>query len=326
MAASDGPQTCASRSSSGTSVLTATIQTGVGERLDVQTVPTEAEAQTRLRELKISGAFVPGPKPTLLVASASSDSTTSAVEKIFTTVAAAQGAPLAVRDVVPLDETDPIGQNGFFSLVTLSVGSYATAIAIAAAGATRRFRERLGLLIGAAVLTASAQLAFASILFGMFPGHGAAVWGLSVLYSLTVMAIGVGLHVVVGRFSTLLFSAMFVALNFTSSGGVFQPAMQPGFFGWLNAFWIGSGFLRTLNHVLYFPDADATHGVSILIGWLLFGGGCLALAHYVDFRRRHLARLARTNESLRSLLDRARTDGLTPRQAMELELEEDVAV
>lgn len=303
------------------------LQQKAGDALDVRTVATADQAKDELRHLKISGAYVPNPKrPELLVASASSDSTTSAVTKVFTKVAAAENAPLTVTDVVPLDENDPIGQNGFFYLVTLSVGSYAAAIAIGAAGATRRFRERLGLLIGTAVVTATAQMAVASILFDMFHGHGGAVWALSVVYALIVMGVGVGLHAVVGRFSTLLFSVMFVALNFTSSGGVFQPAMQPGFYGWLHDFWLGSGFLQTLGHILYFGDADNSHGMWILIGWFLFGLFCLVLARLVDRRRRRLHHLATSHERMRTVLSRARSGELTRREAMDLELEEDVAV
>lgn len=307
--------------------LAAGLQQKAGDALDIHTVATADQAKDELRHLKISGAYLPNPKrPELLVAGASSDSTTSVVTRVFTKTAAAQNAPLAVTDVVPLDENDPIGQNGFFYLVTLSVGSYAAAIAIGAAGATRRFRERLALLIGTAVVTATAQLAIASILFDMFRGHGGAVWALSVVYTLIVMAVGVGLHAVVGRFSTLLFSIVFVGLNFTSSGGVLQPALQPGFYGWLHDFWLGSGFLQAINHIMYFGDADNSHGVSILVGWFIFGISCLVLALVVDRRRRRLHHLTASHERMRHVLDRARSGELTRREAVDLELEEDVAV
>lgn len=303
------------------------LQQKAGAALDIHTVADTAQAEDQLRNLQISGAYVPDPqRPELLVASAGSDSTTSVVTKIFTKVAAAHNAPLAVTDVVPLDENDPIGQNGFFYLVTLSVGSYAAAIAVAAAGATRRFRERLGILVGTAVVTATAQLAVATILFDMFHGHGGAVWALSTVYALTVMAVGVGLHSVVGRFSTLLFSVMFVALNFTSSGGVFQPSMQPGFYGWLHDFWLGSGFLQTLNHVLYFAGADNSHGTWILVGWSVFGLACLTLAWLVERRRQRLHQLTSSHERMRNVLQRASSGELPRREAMDLELEEDVAV
>lgn len=305
----------------------AQLQQAAGDKLDVRTYATPADATAALKQREVYGAYVlSATAPQLLVASASSDAATNVATRVFTSMAAKQGKPLAVTDVVPLSENDPIGQNGFFYLVILSIGAYATAISIAAAGATRRFRERLALTLGAGVAVPTLLLGVAATLFDMFTGHGAKVWVLSVVYGITVMGISVGLHTLVGRYSTLLFNAMFVALNFTSSGGIFPPELQPGFFGWLHDFWVGAGFIDVLNQVLYFPEASSRGGYWILAGWLLAAVGSLALAHHVELRRRHARRLARHARSMRDALVSARTDGLTPRQAMELELAEDVAV
>lgn len=100
--------------------------------------------------------------------------------------------------------------------------------------------------------------------------------GLSLLYTAGVLTVGVGLHPIIGRFCPLVYSAVFVALNFTSSGGVFTPVMQPAFFGWLHHFWIGSGFVEALRRIAYFPDAGLGGPLGILIGWLVFGLLCLA--------------------------------------------------
>ena len=135
----------------------------------------------------------------------------------------------AIEDTAPLHENDPIGQNGFFYLVGLTIASYATSIAIGAAGATRRMRERALLALGASVVIPTVLVAIASTQ-GVFAGHTLTAWGLSVLYSLGVLLIGVGLHPIVGRFATVLYSALFVGFNFTSSGGVFAPTMQPALF------------------------------------------------------------------------------------------------
>lgn len=338
----------------------AQIEAATGDALDLRVVPTRAQAEDQLRHLQIDGAFIPSATtPTLLTASAASDSTTTAVTKVFTAVALHQNRPLTVHDVVPVSEQDPIGQNGFFFLVPLSVGSYAAAIAIGAAGATRRFRERLGLVLGTGVTIATLYLAAAMIVFNMFGGHGPAVWALSVLYSTTVLAIGMGLHPLVGRFCTLLFSVVFVALNFTSSGGVLRPEMQNGFYRWLHDFWIGSGMLDALRHVLYFPNAAWAHALWILFGWFMAGLFCLGMAALNERRLARHAAHASTAwetgrrhghvEARRALVEDAGTtgtqvpgaateggshaagrhvhrDGLDDTQRMDLELEEDVAV
>lgn len=305
----------------------AQIRSATGDMLDVVTVPSVDEAKDEITALHLSGAFVPSAKhPTLLAASAAAPSNAQTVKEVFTSVAAKQDKPLTVQEIVPLTSEDPLGQNAFFFLVTLSVASYATAISIGAAGSTRRFRERLGLLVGAAFVISTAELAIAMVLFDMFGGHGGAVWAVSFLYCLIVLGIGVGLHTIVGRFSTLLFSALFVALNFTSSGGVLAAEMQPGFFGWLHAFWIGGGYLDVMRHIVYFPHASVSHGVWVLTGWFLAACGCLALSHHIHWRRELAERTADDHQRLRETLHRLGRDGLTDEQALALELEEDVAV
>ncbi|SNV16938.1 YhgE/Pip C-terminal domain [Dermatophilus congolensis] len=303
------------------------LQQATGEMLEVRTLPSTQAATDALQRLEISGAYLPSAdKPTLFVASAASEPAANAANRVFTQMAAKQGKPLTINDVAPLPAEDPIGQNAFFYLIILSIGSYATAISIAAAGATRRFRERLALVIGAGITIPTLMLGVSSVLFGLFPNDGGTVWAISVAYCLTVIGISVGLHTLVGRYSTLVFNALFVALNFTSSGGTMPPAMQPAFFDWLHSFWIGSGFIDVIQHVTYFPEANVSRGAWILIGWGLSAVGSLAIAHHVELRRRHAQRLRRSHDSMRQALDAARRDGLTPQQSMELQLAEDVAV
>lgn len=302
----------------------AKIQQALGDRVAMTTVASADQARDELRHQKLLGAYVPSAKnPQLLTAPASSESATGVVTTMFTAVAAKQGAPLAVEQVVPLTEADPAGQNGFFYMVPVTVASYAAAIAIGAAGATRRFRERMGIMLGTAVVIGTVMLGVAMMVFDMFSGHGAAAWGLSVLYSLAILAIGVGLHPIVGRYCTLLFSAVFVAFNFTSSGGVFPAEMQPGLYGWMHEFWIGSGLVDALKHVVYFPQTSLAHPLWILIGWLAVGGLCLALGAMHEQR---VAALGRQLSTLADLGRRHPRGSLSDEETRELELEEDVAV
>ena len=293
------------------------LQRAVGDAATVRVVPSTAEATREIRRLDLSGAYVPGPhEAVVLTGSAASDSTKSAVTQVFSPVALQQGVPMAVDDVAPVSSGDPIGQNGFFFLVALTVGAYATSIAIGAAAATRRFRDRVGLAAGAAVVLSSAELAVAHFGYDMFGGHLPAVWGLSILYTAAVMFIGVGLHPLVGRFSTLLYSAVFVALNFTTSGGVFAPVLQPVFFGWLHHFWIGAGFVEALRRIFYFPAVGLGGPMAILGGWLVLGIACLGLGHAVEQRRARRTPVSALADRPSSQLD----------AATEEELEEDVAV
>ncbi|WP_410096904.1 hypothetical protein [Streptomyces sp. Isolate_219] len=95
------------------------------------------------------GVAGPGkPAPELLVATAASDSSATVVQKVFTPIAAQQGAPLKVTDVAPTAEDDPTGQGIFFLLVAISIGSYASVAVIGGAGAVLPLRLRAALALG----------------------------------------------------------------------------------------------------------------------------------------------------------------------------------
>jgi hypothetical protein len=64
---------------------------------------------------------------------------------------------------------------------------------------------------------------------------------------------------------------LFVMLNFTSSGGLFRPELQNGFFGGLHAFWNGAGFVEGLRGLLYFGDQGLARSVWTLLAWLAAG-------------------------------------------------------
>lgn len=260
------------------------LQQRLGDEFTVTTVSTAEEARHRLQQLSLSGAYVPGAHPSLMTAPAASDPVNTLVTKVFTAVAAAQDKPLRLDEVVPLEPSDPIGQNGFFFMVALSVGAYSTGLSIGAAAASRKMTHRLLIGLGATVVITTVMTAIASIAFGMFPGDRLAVWGTSMLYVSAIMAIAIGLHPLLGRFSGMVFSAMFVAFNFTSSGGVLPPSLQGGLFDWLNQFWIGSGFISAVQRIVYFPDAPLHEPFEKLMLWLLGGAICVAISSVMERR------------------------------------------
>ncbi|AKU18547.1 hypothetical protein [Luteipulveratus mongoliensis] len=288
------------------------LQRALGDGVDVRIVPTVDEATRQLQHLDLSGAYVPGTASAeMLSASGASDTTRSVVNQIGSAAALKQGVPLKTVDVAPVTANDPVGQNGFFFLVALTVGAYATSIAIGAAASSHPMRRRAALAAGAAVVIPTLSLAIARFGYGMFADNLTAVWGISVLYAAAILFIGVGLHPVIGRFSTLVYSAVFVALNFTSSGGVFAPELQPTFFGWLHSFWIGAGFIDSVRRIMYFPNVGIGGLVAILIGWFALGLACLALGNAVEHRRALAAAPAEESALSAETLE---------------ELEEDVAV
>ncbi|MFF8291586.1 hypothetical protein ACF068_20470 [Streptomyces sp. NPDC016309] len=266
-------------------VLAQTLQDEADGALDVRTVAGRDEAVGALEAQEVFGAYVPGARPELLVASAASDTSATVVRKVFTEVAAEQGAPLEVTDVVPVSKGDPTGQGVFFLLVALSIGSYASVAVIGGAGAVLPLRIRALLAVGTSLVVSVIGAVFAGPLFHLVDEGLGGVWAMAWLYSAGILLIGVGLHTFLKRWTTLGVMVLFVMLNFTSSGGVFRPELQPGFFASLHAFWNGAGFVEGVRAHVYFGGHGLGRDVLVLALWLLAGLVVLGVAGAAESSR-----------------------------------------
>jgi hypothetical protein len=255
-----------------TKVFAQTVKDKAEDKLDVRTADTRAEAVDLLNSREITGAFVPGANtPELVVATAASDMDATAVEKVFTPIAAEQGDALKVTDVAAPVDDDPTGQGLFFLLIALSIGSYASVAALGAAGGTLPIRVRALLALGVSVVVGGIGALLAGPVFHLAHHDLASLWGMAWLYSAGILFVGVGLHTFLKRWTTLAMMVLFVMLNFTSSGGLFRPDLQNGFFGTLHAFWNGAGFVEGARSLLYFDSDGLSRNVWTLAAWLLLG-------------------------------------------------------
>ncbi|GAO07280.1 ABC transporter permease [Streptomyces lydicamycinicus] len=226
------------------------------------------------------------PVPELLVAMAGSDTSATVVQKVFTPIAAQQGAPLKVTDVAPTAEDDPTGQGIFFLLVAISIGSYASVAVIGGAGAVLPLRLRTALAIGTSFVVGLIGAAFAGPVFHLVDHGLSGLWGMAWLYSAGVLLIGTGLHTFLKRWTTLGVMTLFVMLNFTSSGGIFRPEMQNGFFAALHSFWNGAGFVEGVRSHVYFDGYGLAGHLWTLVGWLVAGLVVIGVAALAEKRRR----------------------------------------
>lgn len=270
-------------------VLAQTLQDKGNGALDVRTVPDRAAATEHLRTQHSYGAFLPGSSPELMVATASSDTTATVVQKVFTEVAAEQGAPLKVTDVAPKAAGDPTGQGIFFLLVAVSIGSYASVAVVGGAGGVLPLRLRAALAAGMSLVVSLIGVAFAGPVFGLVDHGFVGLWAMAWLYSAGILLIGVGLHTFLKRWTTLGVMVLFVMLNFTSSGGIFRPEVQPGFFGALHSFWNGAGFVEGLRSHVYFGGYGLGRDVLVLALWLVAGIVMTGIAGVAEARRRAAA-------------------------------------
>ncbi|MBL1077815.1 hypothetical protein JK358_25765 [Nocardia sp. 2] len=272
-----------------TMVLAQTLKDEGGKALDVITVPTRDDAVAQLRNRDLAGAFVPDAQhPELLVAKAGSDTTAMATELVFQRVTDQQGVALKVTDVTSPAPGDPTAQGIFFLfflLVALSIGSYGSVAAIGAAGAglSMAIRALFGLVTS--FLVSLIGLVVAGPVFHVVDHDAGAVWALSWLYSAGVLAIGIGLHTFLQRWTTLVMMVLFVMLNFTSSGGVYSPWLQNDFFGALHGFWNGAGFVEGARSLMYFDGAGFGGRITSLLLWFAAGLALMLAAARYEKRR-----------------------------------------
>ncbi|MFJ5632116.1 hypothetical protein ACIQF5_05630 [Streptomyces goshikiensis] len=271
-------------------VFAQTVKNEAGDALDVRTLTDRAAAIDEVKDRRVTAAYVlSDTRPELIVATAASDTGATVAQKIFTPAAARQGAPLKVTDVVPTTADDPTGQGLFFLLVAISIGSYASVAVLGGAGAALRMRGRALLVVAVSGAVSVIGALLAGPVFHLAHHGLAGVWGLSWLYSAGILFIGVGLHTFLKRWTTLAMMVLFVMLNFTSSGGLFRPELQNGFFGSLNAFWNGAGYVEGLRSLVYFGHDGLSRQLTTLVLWLLLGLLLTGAAALTEHRRRTAA-------------------------------------
>ncbi|MFD4906472.1 hypothetical protein [Kitasatospora purpeofusca] len=271
--------------------LAGAVQGRAGDALDVTSLPDRAAAEQGLLDRDLVGAFLPdASRPELLVAKANSDTSAMAAEKVFQRVTAQQGVPLAVTDLTTPSEGDPTGQGLFFLLVALSIGSYGSVAVIGAAGAALAMRIRVLVGLGVSLAVSAIGILTAGPVFHVVDHDLAGVWALGWLYSAGVIGIGIGLHTFLKRWTTLAMMVLFVMLNFTSSGGVYRPELQNGFFGGLHSFWAGAGFLEGARSLLYFDGRAGFGGHLLTLAlWLAVAGVLVVGAALYERRGRAVA-------------------------------------
>ena len=231
-------------------------------------VPSVAAARADVRDRSLAAVLASdGTRATLYLSTAASPTTATVTTDVFTKVAYEQGLLFHVDDVVPAKSGDGSGQGLFFLLVALSIGGYAGAVVLAGVAA------KVGpLWTAVAVLATSAAMsALAAVVagpvYGVLGDHAVLVWLLSWWYVAVIQTLGVALHPLLQHWTTPVLTALFVMLNFTSSGGVFQPALQPGFFAGLHSFWLGAAWLHASGTLQYFFGQDVGRDAVVMGGW-----------------------------------------------------------
>lgn len=276
--------------SSQTLVFAQTLKNDTGEALDVRTIADADTARQLVADREIYAAYAPGQdSATLFVSSAASETTANIAQKVFLPIAYEAHLPLQVEDVVPAGEHDNTGQGLFFLLVALSIGGYASAIPISGHMGRFRLAGRFGLAAGAGAVVAAIGMVIAGPIYHIIEANIWGSWLLSWLYVSAIVLLGMGLHPLLRHWTTPVLTLLFVALNFTSSGGIFVPEVQPGLFAGLGAFWNGQAWLHAVQTLAYFAGQSIGMDILRLALWLVPGALLVVLTHLWSVRRTRLA-------------------------------------
>ena len=253
-------------------------------------VATDASAKQQVRDRELAAVFAPTTTDaSLYVSTAASETTATAAQKIFMPIAYEQHLPFHVVDVVPSGDQDSTGQGLFFLLVALSVGGYASAIAVAAFATKLRTVWTAVIGLATAGVVAGIGIVIAGPIYGVITTHQWQIFLFAWMYDAIIIGLGIGLHPILGRWTTPVLTMLFVMLNFTSSGGIFQPAFQPGFFAALNSFWSGAAWLQAAQDLQYFPGASLGRSSLVLTLWLVGAVLLGVVVHGLVARRTRIA-------------------------------------
>ena len=267
-------------------------------RLAVRTVADAAQAKRLILDQKIVAAYaVDGANATLYVSKAASEAGASVAQTVFLPIAYQQHLPVNIVDVRPGTPQDPGGQTLFFLLVALSVGAYASAVAIAAATARLAVGWRLGIGAVVAMAISAIGVLIAGAVYHALNGNEWNIWLLGGLYVFGIVSIGIGLHPFLGKWTTPALTLLFVMLNFTSSGGVYPASLAPGFFAALNSFWNGAAWLDAARDLTYFPQQSIGFDALRLALWAVAGVALVVVAALAERSRRAVADASRDAQS-----------------------------
>ncbi len=259
-------------------------------KLAVTTVGSASAARQQILDQKIAAAFqMNASGATLFVSHAASEAGAATAQAVFQPIAYEQHLPLKIVDVRSGTEQDPAGQSLFFLMIAITVGAYASSVAISASASKLGILWRMGIGAVAGFVVAAAAIIIAGGVYHALNGNEWLIWLLSGLYAFGIISIGIGLHPFLRGWTTPTLTALFVMLNVTSAGGVYPSYLEPTFFAGLTTFWNGAAWLDAARMLTYFPGQNIGFDALRLSLWAVAGIALIVIGHLATRSRRVLA-------------------------------------
>jgi hypothetical protein len=257
-----------------TAPLRAQLARAAGSAFDIRPVTTIAAATHDVRRRDLVAAFVPTTDPqqsaTVIVAGAGGRIVATAAEKLARSVAAAQGAQLALRDVRPLPPGDEIGVGVFMFMIVCTICGYLAVTLLFTVAPALRPGRRYAVIAAIAVLVPTLAYLIGGLGFGTYTGSFGTILAFIAVGALYVFVIGLItrlLQVLIGPPALFVALAIFVFLNIPSLGATYTADVLPGFWRFLNHFWIGAETTDAARSILYFGGQGVGADMLRLLAW-----------------------------------------------------------
>ncbi len=267
-----------------TAPLRAGLEKGAGSAFVIKQVPTVAEAVHDVRQRDLNAAFVPTANPkqpaTVIVASGGGRIVASASETLARAVTAAQGTQLVVRDVRPLAAGDELGIGVFMFMIVCTICGYLAATLLFTVAPALSPSRRYAMIAAIAVLVPVIAYLIGGLGFGTYKGSTGTILafiGVAALYTFVIGLVTRLLQVLIGPPALFVALAIFVFLNIPSLGATYTATMLPGFWRFLNHFWIGAETVNAERSLLYFGGLGVGADILRLLAWTVVIVGLLAL-------------------------------------------------
>jgi hypothetical protein len=262
----------------GPAAQTAPLRAGLakagGAAFEISRLATPAEATHAVRERDLNAALVPPAKrtqpATVIVAGAGGRLVAKATEDFVRAVAATQGAQAVVRDVRPLPPGDAIGVGIFMFMIVCTICGYLAVTLLFTVAPDLPPGRRYSIIAAVAVLIPVIAYLIGGLGFGTYTGSFGTILAFIAITALYVFVIGLItrlLQVLIGPAALFVALAIFVFLNIPSLGATYTPELLPGFWRFLNHFWIGAETTDAARSILYFGGEGVGTDLLKLLVW-----------------------------------------------------------
>jgi Protein of unknown function (DUF3533) len=257
-----------------TAPLRAQLAKAAGPAFDVSQVTTVEQATHAVRQRDLNAAFVPTADrqqpATAVVAGAGGRIVATAAEKLARSAAAAQGTQLVVRDVRPLPSGDEIGVGVFMFMIVCTICGYLAVTLLFTVAPALQPSRRYAIIAAVAVLVPTLAYLIGGLGFGTYTGSFRTILAFIAVGALYVLVIGLItrlLQVLLGPPALFVALAIFVFLNIPSLGATYTAEVLPGFWRFLNHFWIGAETTDAARSILYFGGQGVGGDMLRLFAW-----------------------------------------------------------